>query len=39
MQSVKLNSPYTDLILTFNTEFLYEKIMKEQLPYFKVRED
>ena len=36
MQSVKLNSPHMNIICMINKDTLYEKALKESIPFFKV---
>jgi hypothetical protein len=36
LQSVKLNSPHMNVICMINKDTLYEKALKENIPFFKV---
>lgn len=38
LQSVKLNSPHMNVICMINKDTLYEKALKEGIPFFKVRD-
>ena len=37
MQSVKLCSPHMNIICMINKDTLYDKAIKENVPFFKVR--